>query len=151
MALNYKNFDLTMFFQGVVGVDIYNNQKFQTDFYSITDAGSNKGNRLIQAWTQDNTASLIPALTTNNTGDEGRASSYFVEHGSWLKMRTLQLGYNLPQNLLEKVGMSSTRFYVSGQNLFTLKTGDFTVSDPENPNWAYPHATSVSVGVQLGF
>ena len=151
VALNYKNFDLTMFFQGVVGVDIYNNQKFQTDFYSITDAGSNKGNRLIQAWTQDNTASLIPALTTNNTGDEGRASSYFVEHGSWLKMRTLQLGYNLPQNLLEKVGMSSTRFYVSGQNLFTLKTGDFTVSDPENPNWAYPHATSVSVGVQLGF
>ena len=151
VALNYKNFDLTMFFQGVCGVDIYNNQKFQTDFYSITDAGSNKGNRMLQAWTQDNTSSAIPALTTNNTGEEGRASSYFVEHGSWLKMRSLQVGYNVPTEWLKKVNMTSARFYVAGQNLFTLKSDGFTVSDPENPNWAYPHATSVSFGLQLGF
>ena len=132
-------------------MDIYNNQKFQTDFWSITDAGSNKGNRLLDAWTKDNTSSTIPALTTNNTGDEGRASSYFVEHGSWVKLRTLQLGYNIPQSALEKLRMSSARFYVSGQNLFTLKSNDFTVADPENPNWAYPNATSISFGLQLGF
>lgn len=151
VSLNYKDFDLSMFFQGVCGVDIYNNQKFQTDFYSITDAGSNKGNRMLQAWTQDNTSSTIPALTTNNTGDEGRASTYYVEHGSWLKLRSLQIGYNMPSSLLKKVNMTSARFYVSGQNLFTLKSDGFTVSDPENPNWAYPHATSVSFGLQLGF
>ena len=151
VSLNYKDFDLSMFFQGVCGVDIYNNQKFQTDFYSITDAGSNKGNRLLQAWTQDNTSSTIPALTTNNTGDEGRASTYYVEHGSWLKLRSLQIGYNMPSSLLKKVNMTSARFYVSGQNIFTLKSDGFTVSDPENPNWAYPHATSVSFGLQLGF
>ena len=150
-TLNYRNFDLTLFFQGVCGVDIYNDQKFQTDFWSITDAGSNKGNRLLDAWTKDNTSSTIPALTTNNTGDEGRASSYFVEHGSWFKLRTLQFGYNIPQHVLEKLRMSSARFYVSGQNLFTVKSKDFTVSDPENPNWAYPNATSVSFGLQLGF
>ncbi len=147
VSLNYKDFDLSMFFQGVCGVDIYNNQKFQTDFYSITDAG----NRMLQAWTQDNTSSTIPALTTNNTGDEGRASTYYVEHGSWLKLRSLQIGYNMPSSLLKKVNMTSARFYVSGQNLFTLKSDGFTVSDPENPNWAYPHATSVSFGLQLGF
>ena len=151
VSLDYKNFDLSMFFQGVCGVDIYNNQKFQTDFYSITDAGSNKGNRMLQAWTLDNTSSTIPALTTNNTGDEGRASTYYVEHGSWLKLRSLQIGYNMPSSLLKKVNMTSARFYVSGQNLFTLKSDGFTVSDPENPNWAYPHATSVSFGLQLGF
>ena len=151
VSLNYKDFDLSMFFQGICGVDIYNGQKFQTDFYSITDAGSNKGNRMLQAWTQDNAASSIPALTTNNTGDEGRASTYFVEHGSWLKLRSLQIGYNMPSSLLSKVNMTSARFYVSGQNLFTLKSDGFTVSDPENPNWAYPHATSVSFGLQLGF
>ena len=151
VALNYKDFDLSMFFQGVCGVDIYNNQKFQTDFYSITDAGSNKGNRMLQAWTADNKNSLIPALTTNNTGDEGRASTYFVEHGSWLKLRTLQVGYNMPAKLLKKVSMTSARIYISGHNLFTLKSDGFTVSDPENPNWAYPHATSVSFGLQLGF
>ena len=151
VSLNYKDFDLSMFFQGICGVDIYNGQKFQTDFYSITDAGSNKGNRMLQAWTEDNKGSLIPALTTNNTGDEGRASTYFVEHGSWLKLRSLQIGYNMPSKLLSKVNMTSARFYVSGQNLFTLKSDGFTVSDPENPNWAYPHATSVSFGLQLGF
>ena len=150
-TLSYRNFDLTLFFQGVCGVDIYNNQKFQTDFWSITDAGSNKGNRLLGAWTPANSSSTIPALTTNNTGDEGRASSYFVEHGSWLKLRTLQLGYNIPQAFLQKLRMSNARFYVSGQNLFTLQSKSFTVADPENPSWAYPNATSISFGLQLGF
>ncbi|MCR5077129.1 MAG: TonB-dependent receptor [Prevotella sp.] len=147
----YKNFDLSMFFQGVTGVDIYNNQKFQTDFFSITDPGSNKGSRMMDAWTTANTGSSIPALTTNNTGDEGRASSYFVEHGSWMKMRSLQVGYNFTQDLMDKLHMSSARIYLSANNLFTLKSNGFTVSDPENPNWAYPHATSLSFGLQLGF
>lgn len=149
--LTYKNFDLTMFFQGLIGVDVYNDQKFQTDFYSLTDAGSNKGNRMLGAWNMGNTGSDIPALTTNNTGDEGRASSYFVEHGSWMKMRTLQLGYNLPKPMLSRLKMSSARVYVSGENLFTVKSNSFTVSDPENPNWAYPHYTSFSFGLQVGF
>lgn len=151
VQLGYKNFDFSMFWQGVVGVDIYNNQKFQTDFYSLTDAGSNKGNRMLGAWTQDNTSSSIPALTTNNTGDEGRASTYFVEHGSWLKLRSLQVGYNMSNKLLSKLKMSNARVYLSAQNLFTIKSNGFTVSDPENPNWAYPHATSLSFGLQLGF
>lgn len=151
VALNYKNFDLSLFFQGVCGVDKYNDQKFQTDFYSLTDAGSNKGSRMLGAWTADNTSSTIPALTTNNTGDEGRRSTYFVEHGSWMKLRTLQVGYNLDDKLLKKLNMTSARFYLSGQNLFTMKSSSFTMSDPENPNWAYPHATSVSFGLQLGF
>lgn len=140
-----------MFLQGVVNQDVYNNQKFQTDFWSIVDAGSNKGNRLLQAWTSDNTSSTIPALTTNNTADEGRVSSYYVENGSYLKLRTLQVGYNLPHKFMDKLKMSSARVYISGQNLFTLKSSSLTCSDPENPNWAYPLATSVSFGLQIGF
>lgn len=151
IELNYKNFDMSVFLQGVFGQDVYNNQKFQTDFWSLTDAGSNKGNRLLGAWTADNTASDIPALTTNNTGDEGRASSYFVENGSYLKLRTLQLGYNVPAAFLSKFKMSSARLYVSGQNLLTIKSNSLTCADPENPNWAYPLATSLSFGIQLGF
>lgn len=151
VELNYKNFDFTMFWQGVYGQDVYNNQKFQTDFWSLTDAGSNKGSRLLGAWTEGNKNSSIPALTTNNTGDEGRASSYFVENGSYMKLRTLQLGYNIPQSFLSKFKMSNARVYLSGQNLLTLKSSGLTCSDPENSNWAYPHATSVSFGLQLGF
>ena len=151
IALTYKDFDLSMFWQGVCDKDVYNNQKFQTDFWSVTDAGSNKGNRLLNAWNTNNTSSTIPALTTNNTADEGRASSYFVENGSYLKLRNLQIGYNLPVKMLSKVKMSSARIYVSGQNLLTIKSKSLTCSDPENTDWNYPLATSVSFGVQISF
>ena len=151
VAVSYKNFDLSMFWQGVADQDIYNNQKFQTDFWSITDAGSNKGNRMLNAWTSDNTDSSIPALTTNNTADEGRVSTYYVENGSYLKLRTLQLGYNVPEKFISKLKMSSLRAYISGQNLLTLKSSSLTCSDPENPSWAYPLATSISFGLQVGF
>ncbi|MCD8235099.1 MAG: TonB-dependent receptor [Prevotellaceae bacterium] len=151
IELNYKNFDLTMFWQGVIGQDVYNNQKFQTDFWSIADAGSNKGSRLLDAWRPDNTASTIPALTTNNTGDEGRTSSYFVENGSYAKLRTLQVGYTLPESLLGKLHISKARVYLSGQNLLTIKSNSLTCTDPENANWAYPIPTSLSFGLQIGF
>ncbi|MBP7767738.1 MAG: TonB-dependent receptor [Prevotella sp.] len=151
VSLTYKGFDFNMFWQGVADQDVYNNQKFQTDFWSITDAGSNKGSRMLDAWTTDNTGSTIPALTTNNTADEGRVSSYYVENGSYLKLRTLQLGYSLPTALIKKARMSSARLYLSGQNLLTLKSSSLTCADPENPNWAYPLATSVSFGLQIGF
>lgn len=151
IALSYKGFDLSMFWQGVCDKDVYNNQKFQTDFWSVTDVGSNKGNRLLDAWNTNNTSSDIPRLTTINNGDEGRASSYFVENGSYLKLRTLQIGYTLPAKFLSKLKMTSARVYLSGQNLLTIKSNSLTCSDPENPDWNYPLATSVSFGLQLGF
>ena len=117
----------------------------------MTDAGSNKGNRLLGAWNTNNTGSTIPMLTTSNTADEGRASSYFVENGSYLKLRTLQLGYNVPSSFLSKFKMTNARIYVSGQNLLTIKSKSLTCPDPENPDWNYPLATSVSFGVQIGF
>lgn len=151
LALNYKNFDLSMFWQGVCNQDVYNGQKAQTDFWSITDAGSNKGNRLLGAWNTNNTDSTIPALTTNNTADEGRASTYYVENGSYLKLRNLQIGYNIPSTFLTKFKMSNARVYLAGQNLLTIKSKDLTCPDPENPNWNYPLATSISFGIQIGF
>lgn len=152
LELNYKNFDLQMFWQGVIGQDVYNNQKFQTDFWSVTDAGSNKGDRVLDAWLPDvNSSSDIPMLTTNNKGDEGRTSSYFVENGSYAKLRTLQVGYSLPSKLLSKLRMNRARVYLSGQNLVTIKSSSLTCTDPENPNWAYPIPTSFSFGLQLDF
>lgn len=151
LALNYKNFDLSMFWQGVCNQDVYNGQKAQTDFWGITDAGSNKGNRLLGAWNTNNTDSTIPALTTNNTADEGRASTYYVENGSYLKLRNLQIGYNIPSTFLTKFKMSNARVYLAGQNLLTIKSKDLTCPDPENPNWNYPLATSISFGIQIGF
>ncbi len=151
VELGYKDFDFSMFWQGVAGQDIYNDQKFQTDFYSITDAGSNKGSRMLDAWTTGNTGSSIPALTTNNTGNEGRASSYFVENGSYAKLRQVQIGYNIPEKVLKPLHMTSARIYISGHNLLTVKSGSLTCSDPENPRWMYPNSTSLSFGIQTSF
>ena len=151
VELGYKDFDFSMFWQGVAGQDVYNDQKFQTDFYSITDAGSNKGNRMLNAWTTANTGSDIPALTTNNAGNENRTSTYFVENGSYAKLRQVQIGYNLPESLIKKVNMTSARVYVSGHNLLTLKSSSLTCSDPENPRWMYPNSTSFSFGIQTSF
>ena len=151
IALNYKGFDFSMFWQGVYDQDVYNNQKFQTDFWAITDGGSNKGTRLLDAWNTNNTGSSIPRLSTMNTADEGRASSYYVENGSYLKLRTLQVGYTIPSSILSKLKMTSARVYLSGQNLLTIKSNSLTCSDPENPNWNYPLSTSVSFGLQVGF
>ena len=149
--LGYKDFDFNMFWQGVAGQDVYNDQKFQTDFYSITDAGSNKGSRMLEAWTTANRGSSIPALTTNNVGNENRTSTYFVENGSYAKLRQVQIGYNVPERLLKKVSMTSARVYLSGHNLLTLKSSSLTCPDPENPRWMYPNSTSFSFGIQTSF
>ncbi|MDO4195524.1 MAG: TonB-dependent receptor [Prevotellaceae bacterium] len=149
--LSWKNFDFNMFWQGVAGVDVINSQKYQTDFWSITDPGSNKGSRLLDAWHAGNTGSSIPALTLSNSADEGRLSTYFVENGSYAKLRTLQLGYSLDNKTLKKLLLSKARVFVSGENLWTIKSGSLTCTDPENPSFAYPHTASFTLGVQLGF
>lgn len=149
--LGYKGFEFTMFWQGVAGVQVYNDQKYQTDFWSITDPGSNKGVRCLDAWTPDNTSSTIPALTTSNGADEGRESSYYVENGSYAKLRKLQIAYSFQQKELEKGHMSHARIYLSGDNLATIKSRSLTCTDPENAAWKYPLAISFSLGLQIGF
>ncbi len=151
IELSYKDFDFTMFWQGVAGVDVVNNQKYQTDFWSITDPGSNKGSRVLGAWTLDNTSSTIPALTTSNGADEGRLSTYFIENGSYAKLRTLQLGYTLPKNIIKKLHIDNLRLYAQGENLWTIKSSSLTCTDPENTAWAYPHTSAFTFGLQVGF
>lgn len=151
IALSYKNFDFTMFWQGVQGVDYYNDEKLSTDFYSVSETGSNKGVRLLDAWSPTNTNSSIPALTYTNNNNEGRFSTYFVENGSYLKLRTLQLGYTLPKNILKRLFMDNCRFYINAENLLTIHASNFTATDPESSSWGYPIPTSLSVGLQVGF
>ena len=78
-------------------------------------------------------------------------SSYFVENGSYAKLRTLQLGYTLPTQLAKKILLSSARVYLSGDNLLTIKSSSLTCSDPESTAWAYPHTASFTFGIQVGF
>ena len=149
VTLGYKAFDFTMFWEGIGDVDVINTKKYQTDFWSVDDVGSNKGTRLLNAWSVDNPNSGIPALTTVDRNAESRFSTYYVEKGDYLKLRVLQLGYNLPQSLLEKYSMESLRLYVSGQNLLIIDAKNFTGVDPESPAYGYPLPMTFTIGLNL--
>ncbi len=150
--LQYKDFDFSMFWQGAQGQDVISDIKKETDLWSGLNIGFlNKGERLLNAWTPLNPDSSIPALSRSDLNNEKRVSSYFVEDGSYLKLRNIQIGYVLPQRLSQKIRMQKLRFYLSAQNLLTIKSKDYTGVDPENPNFGYPIATNVTFGLNVTF
>ena len=150
--LQYKNFDLTMFWQGVQGVDVISDLKKETDLWSgLNISNLNKGDRLLDAWTPTNMGSNIPAISTMDNNNEKRVSSYFVENGSFAKLRTIQLGYNFPKSITEKLYMQRLRVYLSAQNLLTIKSSKFTGVDPENANFGYPIPVNVTFGLNVSF
>ena len=150
--LEYKNFDFTAFFQGVQGVDIISDLKKETDIWAGLNIGFlNKGKRLLDAWSTINPDSKVPALSLSDNNNEKRVSSYWVENGSYLKLRTIQFGYNFPQTIASKLAMQRLRMYVSAQNLFTIKSSSFTGVDPENPNYGYPIPLNITFGLNVTF
>lgn len=150
--LEYKNFDFTAFFQGVQGVDIISDLKKETDIWAGLNVGFlNKGKRLLDAWSATNPDSNVPALSLSDNNNEKRVSSYWVENGSYLKLRTIQFGYNFPQTIASKLAMQRLRMYVSAQNLFTIKSSSFTGVDPENPNYGYPIPLNITFGLNVTF
>lgn len=153
--LQYKDFDFTMFWQGVQGVDVdCRGFKSQTDFWANSNINVpylNKGVRALDAWSPSNPGSDIPALTTADNNNEGRVSSYYIENGSFAKLRTIQLGYNLPKTFTDKIRMDRLRLYISAQNLVTIKSSKFSGVDPENPGFNYPIPLNLTFGLNVGF
>ena len=150
--LEYKNWDFTMFWQGVQGVDVISDLKRETDLWSgLNITNLNKGRRLLDAWSPANPTSNIPAVSIWDNNNEKRVSSYFVENGSFAKMRNIQLGYNFGSNVCDMLHIARLRMYVSAQNLLTIKSKSFTGVDPENPNFGYPIPLNVTYGLNVSF
>ncbi|RUT79694.1 SusC/RagA family TonB-linked outer membrane protein [Ancylomarina longa] len=123
---SYKNFDFTMFWQGVSGNKIYNGNRFEMEGM---EAGRNFTRNTLNAWTPTNTNTNMPRAVLGDPNGNTDESTRFLENGSYLKLRNIQLGYNLPKSLCEKLKMNKLRLYVSGQNLFTIT--DYSGIDPE--------------------
>ncbi|MBE0673477.1 MAG: SusC/RagA family TonB-linked outer membrane protein, partial [Bacteroidales bacterium] len=133
---SYGNFDFSMFWQGLVGNDVYNDWLVQAHFLNLLIwPGYNHTADILDAWTPNNMDSNIPALTWVNANQENRKSTYYIQNGSYLKMRNLEVGYNFPTTLIKKLNLRNLRLYGSVQNLISLKKswGDdaFTGWDPE--------------------
>lgn len=147
VALSYKSFDFSFFLNGMVR-DAWNDARFYTDFFQLWTG--NHGTRLLDAWDDErNFNSNIPALTAVNLNDEGRASDYFIEDGSYIKMKNIQLGYTLPKNISERLSMRNFRVYLQAQNLFTIT--NYTGADPEGLGYPYPLPRTYTVGLNFGF
>jgi TonB-linked SusC/RagA family outer membrane protein len=116
----YKNFDLNIFFQGVYGGDVMNLTNVQ-----LFNGDSNATREILNSWTPSNTDTDIPRARLRGK----QITSRFVEDGSYIRLKNLALGYNLPSNITEKLGMDNLRISISGQNLLTFT--DYSGLDPE--------------------
>ncbi len=123
----YKNFDLSAFFNGSQGNDIYNYSKIFTDFPTFFNG--NRSTRVLNAWTAANGSNSQPALSESITNSETQPNSFFVEDGSFFRLKTLQLGYTFDDISIKNAGVDSVRIYLSGANLFTWT--DYDGLDPE--------------------
>lgn len=152
----WKNLDLNIFFEGVFGNQVNSDWKKESDIWLYTNpAWKNHATRMLDAWSPSNPTSDIPAITNNTSNHEERFSSYFVQDGSYLKLRNLEFGYTLPKTISSKAAMNNLRFYVSASNVFTLKKfwgkDKFTSFDPEYPSYSYLPPFVFNVGVNITF
>lgn len=150
--INYKNFDFSFLLQGIGDVAVRNDAKSYTDFWSAIESSSNKGARLLNAWSPSNPNSNIPAVALTDDNFEARLSTYFIENGSYLKLRNAQIGYTFNKQLVGKLKMQNLRVYLGGDNLAILmKSKSFTGLDPENPGFGYPNPLVVTAGINVRF
>ncbi|QNL49151.1 TonB-dependent receptor [Olivibacter sp. SDN3] len=125
---SYKNFDVSMFFNASQGNDLYEATRYFTDFTTFDGALTT---RLLDAWSPTNTGSNIPSLYRGASDFEYASSSYYVQDGSFFRMRNLQIGYTLPtENMFTRDwGIDRMRIYLGITNLFTIT--NYTGLDPE--------------------
>ncbi len=160
--LGYKNWDLAIFGQGSYGNDIFNYQKFWTDFNTFQ--GNRSKDMLYNSWKKQGDDALLPRLNSQD-GTSQQISTYFVEDGSYMRIKNIQLTYTFPTALLSKIKISSAQIYVQGQNLFTFTKykgldPDINLRNSGTDNQdihmgidegAFPVAKSYNVGLRLGF
>lgn len=161
LSLGYKDFRLDIFGQGVQGNQIFNYQRYWTDFPTF---GGNRSQRMLErSWRPGMTDALLPILRSNDV-QSSNPSTYYLEDGSYFRLKNIQLSYNIPSAILKKVGLSTATVYVQGQNWLTLTK--YEGLDPEInlrnfasgsdrqlgvDEGAYPAFRSTNFGLSLSF
>ena len=148
--LNYKNFDMRIFLQGVSGSSAYNGFKLTTVYPNQTSIGpeANLSTDAIDTWSINNPGSSNFRL--GGKGDNLRPSDFWIEDTSYLRLKNITVGYTFP----EVKGINRLRIYATGENIFTLTK--YSGLDPEVGNRGldggqYPVATTFSIGLNVGF
>lgn len=145
VGLNYKNFGLTLYFQGVQGNKIYNATRTATEgmirFF-------NAGTQVLDAWTPQNTNTKIPRAISSDPNNNARASNRFIEDGSYLRLKNIILSYTVPGTTLQTVTKGAVKgfsIYVSAQNILTFTK--YSGFDPEVGNRVFSSGSSLTNGI----
>ena len=153
LGANWRGFDLSMFFSSIIR-DAFNNSKYYTDLFQCWNG--NHGARLLDAAkAYENFLTTgyyncdTPAPTTDNGNNEHEVSEFHIENGSFLRLKTLSLGYTLPASVMSKLHMSNARVYFQAQNVFTITS--YTGADPEGLGYPYAMPRQYTFGIQFGF
>jgi len=153
---SYKGFDLSVFFQGTQGNSIFNINRFEQE--SMTGV-SNQSTAVLDRWTPTNPSNTIPRA--NSVGQPYQVTTRQIEDGSYIRMKNIQLAYNIPASVLERLKIANARIYVSGQNLVTFT--HYSGFDPEVSRFgqdnasfgsdygSYPTSKMYLVGLNLTF
>ena len=159
LDFNYKGFTLSAFFSGEFGFDIYNTTRRQLEFMHYGGGSStNHGVDILNAWSPTNTDATIPALTMVDNNNETRMSNYFVEDGSYLKLKYLKLNYQLPTNIAKAIFASNINVFGQVENIFTITK--YKGLDPEVilggygarvDSGLYPRARTFTLGLNVTF
>ncbi len=151
---SYKAFDFSLFLQGSQGNEIYNGTNVL--LYRRMGAIKNFSTDFLNAWTPSNTGTSVPRVTAQDPNQNIRPSNYFLEDGSYLRIKNIQLGYTIDG---EKLGITRARVYVSAENLATFtKYSGFDPGVSNYPTFArgvdrglYPISRNIIMGLQLNF
>lgn len=153
---SYKDFDFTIFLQGT-----YGNKMFDANTHRLHNSTTdfNLSKDLLNAWTPENTNTNIPRLILTDPNHNTDPSTRFLSDASYLRVKTLQVGYTFPTGLIKKIGLNSLRVYLSANNLFTITGYDgydpsYTSSGLLNAGLdqsIYPLAKNVTCGFTLRF
>ncbi|SOE19546.1 TonB-linked outer membrane protein, SusC/RagA family [Spirosomataceae bacterium TFI 002] len=146
LGAEYKNFDLTILFQGAAGAKQY---------VSAGEMG-NIGNYLLDIyqnrWTIDNPSDVHPRIANRSDQYYSNNNTYWLRSSDYIRLKNFEVGYSLPESIGTKIGMSSVRFYFSGQNLFTIDK--LKVFDPETTSSTgqyYPQSKVLNLGLTVKF
>ena len=158
ISLSYKNFDLSGFLYGSYGSDIFNSNRYFTDFWPSFQ-GEKSADLLYNSWTPTNLNAKTPiASNTSNFSSNTQVNSYYLEKGSFARMKNLELGYTIPESVMGKISMKSLRVYVQAVNLFTITK--YSGLDPElggddrsfgSDTGNYPLVRNFIFGLNLNF
>lgn len=147
LGVNYKNFDISAFFQGTFGNEVYNLTNYLGEFYN--QAQYNKNSSITNAWRPDNTNTHIPRVTLDDPNNNIRPSDYYIDNASFVRLKNLKVGYTLPQGIVSKLKMDRIYFYLQGQNLFTIS--GYEGIDPEVGLQSYSsESRNLDMGVDRG-